>query len=135
MRLFALRENRDLSAILPLALFHITTAPLNNQFLKQIVGCQNLFGLSGAPTIVGDYVITGGLDGWLYILDKHTGKEVSKINTARAYPTVNGIEGNGGSIDNASIIATHGMLIMNSGYGMFGQAPGNVMIAFRPKRG
>ena len=32
------------------------------------------------------------------------------------------------------MIATHGLLIMNSGYGMFGQAPGNVMIAFRPKK-
>ena len=39
----------------------------------------------------------------------------------------------GGSIDNASIVATNGMLFVNSGYGMFGQMPGNVLLAFRPR--
>ncbi len=114
--------------------YHVQANCGDDERKKFVPRCQNLFGLSGAPTIIGDYVITGGLDGWLYILDKHTGREVSKVNTARAYETVNGVEGNGGSIDNASIIATHGMLIVNSGYGMFGQAPGNVMIAFKPKK-
>ncbi len=96
--------------------------------------CARLFGLSGAPTVIGDYVVSGGLDGWLYVLDKKTGALKWKYDTAQTYQGVNGVEGNGGSIDAASIIATHGLLIMNSGYGMFGQAPGNVMIAFRPKR-
>ena len=32
-----------------------------------------------------------------------------------------------------SIVGVNGLLIVNSGYGMFGQAPGNVMLAFRPK--
>jgi polyvinyl alcohol dehydrogenase (cytochrome) len=96
--------------------------------------CARLFGLSGAPTVIGDYVVTGGLDGWLYVLDKNTGALKWKYDTAQKYQGVNGVEGNGGSIDAASIIATDGMLIMNSGYGMFGQAPGNVMIAFRPKK-
>jgi polyvinyl alcohol dehydrogenase (cytochrome) len=97
--------------------------------------CARLFGLSGAPTVIGDYVVTGGLDGWLYVLDKKTGALKWKYDTAQKYLGVNGVEGNGGSIDNASIIAARGLLIMNSGYGMFGQAPGNVMIAFRPKKG
>jgi polyvinyl alcohol dehydrogenase (cytochrome) len=97
--------------------------------------CARLFGLSGAPTVIGDYVVTGGLDGWLYVLDKKTGALKWKYDTAQKYQGVNGVEGNGGSIDAASIVATRGLLIMNSGYGMFGQAPGNVMIAFRPKKG
>ena len=96
--------------------------------------CARLFGLSGAPTVIGDYVVSGGLDGWLYVLDKKTGALKWKYDTAQKYTGVNGVEGNGGSIDAASIIATNGLLIMNSGYGMFGQQPGNVMIAFRPKR-
>ena len=96
--------------------------------------CARLFGLSGAPTVIGDYVVAGGLDGWLYVLDKKTGQLKWKYDTAQKYQGVNGVEGNGGSIDAASIIATDGLLIMNSGYGMFGQAPGNVMIAFRPKK-
>jgi polyvinyl alcohol dehydrogenase (cytochrome) len=97
--------------------------------------CARLFGLSGAPTVIGDYVVSGGLDGMLYVLDKKTGALKWKYDTAQKYQGVNGVEGNGGSIDAASIIATDGLLIMNSGYGMFGQAPGNVMIAFRPKKG
>ena len=101
---------------------------------KRMPTCQRLFGLSGAPSVIGDYVVTGGLDGWLYVLDKSTGKQVWKYDTAQTYTGVNGVEGNGGAIDNASIIATHGLLIVNSGYGMFGQAPGNLMIAFRPKK-
>ena len=40
---------------------------------------------------------------------------------------------NGGAIDNASIVAANGMLFVNSGYGLFGQMPGNVLLAFRPK--
>jgi polyvinyl alcohol dehydrogenase (cytochrome) len=38
----------------------------------------------------------------------------------------------GGSIDSASIYAANGMLLVNSGYGMFGQVPGNVLLAFKP---
>ena len=96
--------------------------------------CQTMYGISGAPTVIGDYVTVGGLDGWLYMLDRKTGKLVWKYDTARKFDTVNGQAGNGGTIDNASIVAANGLLIMNSGYGLFGQAPGNVMIAFRPKK-
>jgi polyvinyl alcohol dehydrogenase (cytochrome) len=112
---------------------HYVTPDCNDARKKYVPRCAGLFGLSGAPSVIGDYVVTGGLDGWLYVLDRKTGKQLWKYDTAQTYQGVNGVEGNGGSIDNASIIATHGMLIMNSGYGMFGQAPGNVMIAFRPK--
>ncbi len=110
-----------------------TQADCDGDRRQRMPQCARLFGLSGAPTVIGDYVVTGGLDGWLYVLDKNTGKLKWKYDTARTYQGVNGVEGNGGSIDAASIIATRGLLIMNSGYGMFGQAPGNVMIAFRPK--
>lgn len=95
--------------------------------------CETMYGMSGAPTVIGDYVISGGLDGWLYVLEKATGKLAWKYDTARSFDTVNGVAGNGGTIDNASIIGVNGLLIVNSGYGLFGQAPGNVMIAFKPK--
>lgn len=95
--------------------------------------CQMMFGLSGAPTIIGDYVVTGGLDGWLYILDKTSGELVWKYQTARAFGTLNGVKANGAAIDNASIIAQNGTLFVNSGYGLFGAGAGNVMLAFRPK--
>ena len=95
--------------------------------------CDALFGLSGAPTVIGDYVVTGGLDGRVYVVERKTGKLAAQWDTARTFPTINGIEGNGASVDNASIIAVNGLLIMNSGYGLFGQGAGNVMIAYKPK--
>jgi polyvinyl alcohol dehydrogenase (cytochrome) len=95
--------------------------------------CGSLYGMSGAPTIIGDYVVTGGLDGYLYALDRKTGALVWKYDTARAFEALNGVAGNGGTIDNASIIASNGLLIVNSGYGLFSQGAGNVMLAFRPK--
>lgn len=35
----------------------------------------------------------------------------------------------------AGMATASGLLIVNSGQGMFGQAPGNAMIAFKPKEG
>ncbi len=100
---------------------------------KFVPRCNGLFGLSGAPTVIGDHIVTGGLDGRVYVVERKTGKLVSQWDTAQKYQTVNGVEGNGASVDNASIIATNGLLIMNSGYGLFGQGAGNVMIAYKPK--
>ncbi|HBJ94347.1 MAG TPA: hypothetical protein DDZ43_15830, partial [Hyphomonadaceae bacterium] len=95
--------------------------------------CAMAYGLSGAPSVIGDYVVTGGLDGILYVLNRETGELVWQYRTAREFETVNGVDAHGAAIDNASIIATNGLLIMNSGYGLFGAGAGNVMLAFRPK--
>ena len=111
-----------------------TQADCANDRQKRVPGCQRMYGLSAAPSVIGEYVVAGGLDGMLYVLDRKTGALKWKYDTAQTYQGVNGVAGNGGSIDAASIIATHGLLIVNSGYGMFGQAPGNVMIALRPKK-
>lgn len=100
---------------------------------KFVPRCGSLFGLSGAPTVIGDHIITGGLDGRIYIVERKTGKLVSQLETARDFDTVNGVKGNGASVDNASIIGANGLLILNSGYGLFGQGAGNVMVAYRPK--
>ncbi|MFT3726005.1 MAG: PQQ-binding-like beta-propeller repeat protein [Hyphomonadaceae bacterium] len=110
-----------------------TTPDCPDERKARLPGCQRLAGISAAPSVIGDYVVAGGLDGMLYVLDRKTGALKWKYDTAQKYTGANGVEGNGGSFDAASIIATHGLLIVNSGYGMFGQAPGNVMIAFKPK--
>tara|TARA_Y100000052_G_scaffold27549_1_gene36160 strand:- start:7065 stop:8945 length:1881 start_codon:yes stop_codon:yes gene_type:complete len=94
--------------------------------------CEMMFGLSGAPSIIGDYVVTGGLDGWLYVIDKSSGELVWKYQTSREYQTLNGVEAHGGAIDNASIVGSNGTLFVNSGYGLFGAGAGNVMLAFKP---
>jgi polyvinyl alcohol dehydrogenase (cytochrome) len=52
----------------------------------------------------------------------------------RKFNTVNGVPGNGGAIDSSPYVAANGTLFVNSGYARFGEAPGNVLLAFRPKR-
>ena len=51
-------------------------------------------------------------------------------NTVKEYETVNGVKGKGGSLDGPSPVVSDGMLFVNSGYGLFGELPGNVLLAF-----
>lgn len=100
---------------------------------KKAPRCERLYGFSGAPTVIDGAVVQGSLDGRLFVLDTKTGAELWKFDTLREFQTINGVAGKGGSIDAASIVAANGVLLVGSGYGMFGQAPGNVLLAFRPK--
>jgi polyvinyl alcohol dehydrogenase (cytochrome) len=43
---------------------------------------------------------------------------------------VNGVKGNGGSLDGPGPVVAGGVLYVNSGYGFIGQMPGNVLLAF-----
>ncbi len=46
------------------------------------------------------------------------------LDTAKSYATVNGVPGNGGSLDGAGPVIVGGMLFVNSGYPRFGGMPG-----------
>ena len=77
-------------------------------------------------------VISGGFDGTLRIHADDTGKVLFSDKTAVPFPqTINGVEGHGGSIDNATFVAIGNMLYVESGYSMFGGMPGNVLIAYQ----
>jgi polyvinyl alcohol dehydrogenase (cytochrome) len=65
--------------------------------------------------------------------DAKTGEVLFQFDTARRFEALNGVEAKGGSIDSASITAANGYLFVNSGYGMFGQMAGNVLLAFKAK--
>jgi polyvinyl alcohol dehydrogenase (cytochrome) len=99
----------------------------------RVRGCSNNIGLSAAPTVIDGAVVAGALDGYLRVFDAKTGAVLFSYDTAKKYETLNGVAGNGGAIDSASIVAANGQLFVASGYGMFGQPPGNVLLAFRPK--
>jgi polyvinyl alcohol dehydrogenase (cytochrome) len=103
------------------------------QRAEQVKNCATNIGFSGAPTVIDGAVISGSLDGFLHAFDAKTGELLFKFDTARSFDTLNGVSANGGAIDNASIVAANGMLFVNSGYGLFGQMPGNVLLAFKPK--
>jgi polyvinyl alcohol dehydrogenase (cytochrome) len=100
----------------------------------RVKSCATNIGLSGAPAVIDGAVVAGGLDGMLRVLDAKTGELLFEFDTARPFEAVNGVPANGGSIDAASIYAANGYLFVNSGYGMFGQMGGNVLLAFKPRR-
>jgi len=56
---------------------------------------------------------------------------VRQFDSTRAFKCV---DGNDVAIDNASNVAANGLIIMNSGYGLFGIGSGDVMPAFRSKK-
>lgn len=89
--------------------------------------------LSAAPSVIDGAVVTAALDGTVYVNDARTGKLLWSYNTSREFDGINGVKGKGGAVDSNSITAANGLLLVNSGYGMFGQQAGNMLLAFRPK--
>lgn len=88
---------------------------------------------SAAPTAIPDVVFAGGLDGHIRAHDSSTGHVLWDFDTVRDYETVNGVPGRGGAIDGPGPVVANGTVYVNSGYGAFGQMPGNVLLAFRPR--
>ena len=72
----------------------------------------------------------GALDGKLRIADAATGKVLRVIDTKRPFDADNGIEGHGGAIDLGGVVVDGERLFLYSGYGMFGQMPGNILLAY-----
>lgn len=112
---------------------YTVTPDCSGKRAELVKGCGTNIGFSGAPTVIDEAVVSGSLDGFLHAFDAKTGELLFKFDTARPFDTFNGVTASGGAIDNASIVAANGMLFVSSGYGMFGQTPGNVLLAFRPK--
>ena len=94
--------------------------------------CAGLYGFSAAPLTVDGAVLTGGLDGRLFVFNAESGEELFRYDTVKDFETVNGVKGYGGSIDSHSIAAGSGMVFVGSGYGSFSQVAGNVLLAFKP---
>jgi polyvinyl alcohol dehydrogenase (cytochrome) len=52
------------------------------------------------------------------------------VDTKGEYRTVNGVAARGGSIDGPGPVVVGGTLYVNSGYGLRGRTPGNVLLAY-----
>ena len=89
---------------------------------------------SAAPAVVPGVVFAGSNDGHIRAYNAANGNVLWDFNTMQKYQTVNGIEGNGGSIDCPAPIMADGMLYVNSGYAQFGEKAGNVLLAFEVKK-
>ena len=86
---------------------------------------------AAAVTAIPGIVFSGTMDGQLRAYSTEDGKIVWDYNTAREYPTVDGIKANGGSMSNSGPAVVGGMLFVESGYSHHGGViPGNVLLAF-----
>jgi polyvinyl alcohol dehydrogenase (cytochrome) len=84
---------------------------------------------SGAVTATPDYVLSGAVDGHVRAYSTKDGSVLWDFDTVRPFRTVNGVDAKGGSLDAAGPTVAGGMIFVNSGYGLYGGAPGNVLIA------
>ncbi|MFY0687209.1 MAG: PQQ-binding-like beta-propeller repeat protein [Cyclobacteriaceae bacterium] len=85
---------------------------------------------SAAPTFIPGIVFAGALDGYARAYNANDGEILWEFDTDKSFETINGIPGHGGAIDGPGPVVVDGMVYFNSGYGLFGQMPGNVLLAF-----
>lgn len=85
---------------------------------------------SAAVTAIPGIVFSGGIDGHLRAYASDKGAIVWDVDTAQPYKTVNGVTGNGGSLDGPGPVVVGGMVFVNSGYAFVAGKPGNVLLAF-----
>jgi polyvinyl alcohol dehydrogenase (cytochrome) len=88
---------------------------------------------SAALTAIPGVVFSGSMDGHMRGFSSEDGQVLWDFDTRRDFTTVNGVQAKGGAIDGPGPVLANGMLFMNSGYGRFGGAPGNVLLAFAPE--
>lgn len=92
--------------------------------------CSYYYGHSAAAVVANGVVYSGALDGRLRIFDARNGALLRTIETRRPFEGSNGIAGHGGAIDVGGAIVEGDQLFISSGYGMFGQMPGNMLLVY-----
>jgi polyvinyl alcohol dehydrogenase (cytochrome) len=92
--------------------------------------CGYYYGHSAAAVVSNGVVYAGALDGKLRLLNAESGTELRIFNTTQPYAASNGVEGHGGAIDVGGAIVNDDQLFVLSGYGMFGQMPGNMLLVY-----
>jgi len=103
------------------------------QTLEEQYQCSFYYGLSSAATATPELVFSAGLDGRIRAYDIDSGEILWQTATAIPFDATNGITGHGGAIDVAGQVLADGWLYVLSGYSMFGQLPGNMLLAYKVK--
>ncbi|HEY7672074.1 MAG TPA: PQQ-binding-like beta-propeller repeat protein [Gammaproteobacteria bacterium] len=83
----------------------------------------------GAVSAIPGVAFSGSMDGHLRAYSTADGSILLDLDTIRAYTTVNGVPGQGGSLDGAGPTIADGIVYVNSGYPNGGGMPGNVLLA------
>ena len=93
--------------------------------------CSFYYGLSAAVLATPELVFSAGLDGRVRAFDIASGEILWQAETAKPFAADNGVTGHGGAVDVSGQVLADGWLYVQSGYSMFGQLPGNVLLAYR----
>jgi polyvinyl alcohol dehydrogenase (cytochrome) len=89
---------------------------------------------SAAVTVIPGVVFSGATNGIVRAYSTVDGKVIWEFDTAREFPTLNGLRAKGGILDGGGPTIVQGMLYMESGYATTrGGVPGNVLLAFSAK--
>jgi polyvinyl alcohol dehydrogenase (cytochrome) len=83
-----------------------------------------------AVTVIPGIAFSGSMDGHFRAYSTIDGKMVWDYETAKDFPTVNGIKASGGSLDQGGATIVNGVVYINSGYALRYGQPGNVLLAF-----
>ena len=75
-------------------------------------------------------VIAGSMNGNIEIFSSNDGSEIWSYETAKPFETINNVSANGGSIDSDGPVFAGEHLITTSGYDIYGQITGNVLLVF-----
>jgi polyvinyl alcohol dehydrogenase (cytochrome) len=106
----------------------VWSAPAPRDTCEERQGCYPAN--SAAPTVIPGAVFAGGLDGHIRAYSTSDGQILWDFDTVQEFETSNGIRGKGGSIDGPGPVIANGLVFVNSGYGQFGQMPGNLLLVF-----
>jgi len=87
-------------------------------------------GISAAMSSTNDIVVAGGMDGWLYILEKESGKLLWEFNTNVDFSKNKDLKAYGGTIEGVGPVIVKDNIFINSGYQYGGNMPGNVLLNF-----
>ena len=85
----------------------------------------------GAVTLIPGVVFATSNDGHVRAHAAADGRVLWDFDTAREFPTVNGVPARGGSLDGQGVVVVDGLVLVASGYPRNGGMPGNVLLAFR----
>ena len=85
---------------------------------------------SAAVSVIPGAVFSGSVDGHMRAYGTEDGKIIWDFDAAQEFKTVNNVPANGGSFDSPGPTIVDGVVYTYSGYGLWGGAPGNVLLAF-----
>ncbi|HZV09913.1 MAG TPA: PQQ-binding-like beta-propeller repeat protein, partial [Novosphingobium sp.] len=87
-------------------------------------------GISAAATAMPGVVFAGHLDGMLRAYDAASGALLWQADTTAPVTGVDGRQGHGGSMSGPGPAIWQGLVIANSGYGMYSHMAGNVLLVY-----